>query len=107
MTRTQELFELLEERTLNAFKLAKAGTNGCDTAEGGCLLCIDGLIRRLERSVAIAREMQAAEEVQALEDEDTMQDVEDGFSDVEADADTLASAGWGTDEDYGYYGEED
>lgn len=32
---------------------------------------------------------------------------QDGYemSDVEADADTLASAGWGTDEDYGYYGE--
>ena len=29
-----------------------------------------------------------------------------GFrDDVEADADTLASAGWGTDEDYGYYGD--
>lgn len=26
------------------------------------------------------------------------------MSDVEADADTLASAGWGTDEDYGCYG---
>ena len=25
-------------------------------------------------------------------------------SDAEVDADTLASAGWGTDEDYGYYG---
>jgi hypothetical protein len=31
----------------------------------------------------------------------------DGFnSDAEADADALASIGWGTDEDYGYYGEE-
>lgn len=29
---------------------------------------------------------------------------EGGMSDVEADADTLASAGYGTDEDYGYYG---
>ena len=30
----------------------------------------------------------------------------DGFnSDAEADADALASAGWGTDEDYGYYGD--
>ena len=29
------------------------------------------------------------------------------MTDVEADADTLASAGWGTDEDYGYYGGED
>ena len=26
------------------------------------------------------------------------------MSDAEADADALASAGWGTDEDYGYYG---
>jgi hypothetical protein len=29
-----------------------------------------------------------------------------GMSDVEADADTLASAGYGTDEDYGFYGED-
>jgi len=28
------------------------------------------------------------------------------MSDVEADADTLASAGYGTDEDYGYYGDD-
>lgn len=32
-------------------------------------------------------------------------DVEDTMTDVEADADALASAGYGTDEDYGYYGE--
>lgn len=32
----------------------------------------------------------------------------DGFrDDVEADADALASAGFGTDEDYGYYGGDD
>ena len=31
----------------------------------------------------------------------------DGMTDAEADADTLASAGWGTDEDYGYYGGDD
>jgi|WetSurSiteA1Bulk_404760.scaffolds.fasta_scaffold02668_12 hypothetical protein len=31
-------------------------------------------------------------------------EAEDWMSDVEADADTLASAGYGTDEDYGYYG---
>jgi hypothetical protein len=29
---------------------------------------------------------------------------EDDLSDVDADAMTLGSAGWGTDEDYGYYG---
>lgn len=38
------------------------------------------------------------EQDQDLEREDDL------FTDVEADADTLASAGWGTDEDYGYYG---
>lgn len=33
---------------------------------------------------------------------------EDQFmSDAEADADVLRSAGWGTAEDYGYYGEDD
>lgn len=30
----------------------------------------------------------------------------DGMSDVEADADTLRNCGWGTDEDYGYCGDE-
>jgi flagellum-specific peptidoglycan hydrolase FlgJ len=30
---------------------------------------------------------------------------EDNLSDVEADAMTLRDAGYGTDEDYGYYGE--
>jgi hypothetical protein len=28
------------------------------------------------------------------------------MTDVEADADTLASAGWGVNEDYGYYGDD-
>lgn len=37
-------------------------------------------------------------------DEVEYEDFEDSYSDVEADADTLASAGWGTDEDYGYFG---
>ena len=37
------------------------------------------------------------------------EDVEygDGMTDAEADADTLRSAGWGTDEDYGCYGGDD
>lgn len=39
------------------------------------------------------------------DDEDCWSD-DDGLSDVEADSMTLASAGWGTDEDYGYYGDE-
>lgn len=31
----------------------------------------------------------------------------EGSHDLSDDADALASAGWGTDEDYGYYGGED
>jgi len=42
-------------------------------------------------------------EAEPIEDDE----IGDGMSDVEADADTLRSAGWGTDEDYGYYGEDD
>ena len=40
---------------------------------------------------------------------DNYWDFEDEFlgNDFSDDADALASAGWGTDEDYGYYGEED
>jgi len=34
------------------------------------------------------------------DDDDIDDDVDDGWSDIEADADTLASAGWGMDEDY-------
>ena len=34
-------------------------------------------------------------------DDRNMTMYEDNMTDVEADADTLASAGWGTDEDYG------
>lgn len=30
----------------------------------------------------------------------------DNMTDVEADADVLASAGWGTDEDYGFFGDD-
>jgi hypothetical protein len=31
---------------------------------------------------------------------------DDGMTDAEADADVLRMAGWGTDEDYGYYGDD-
>ena len=37
----------------------------------------------------------------ALWDYDSKWMTEDNLTDSEADADTLASAGWGTDEDYG------
>jgi hypothetical protein len=40
-------------------------------------------------------------------DEADADESEDNLSDVEADSMTLASAGMGTDEDYGYYGGED
>jgi len=42
-----------------------------------------------------------------LDDEEIQREDESGMTDVEADADALASAGWGTDEDYGDFGGED
>lgn len=41
------------------------------------------------------------------QDQDYGDFLESQWSDGEADADTFASAGWGTDEDYGYFGGED
>lgn len=38
---------------------------------------------------------------------DNWLDEPEGMDDIESDADTLASAGMGTDEDYGWYGYED
>lgn len=38
--------------------------------------------------------------------EEAMWNDEDGLTDAEADAMTLASAGYGTDEDYGYFGDD-
>lgn len=47
----------------------------------------------------------------AMEDENDFPpdeyDYEDTMTDAEADADTFRSCGWGTDEDYGYYGDGD
>jgi hypothetical protein len=42
-------------------------------------------------------------EIIRVEQADVEDYFEGGMSDVEADADTLASCGWGTDEDYGCY----
>jgi len=39
-------------------------------------------------------------------DGERFDDYEDNMTDAEADADVLKSAGWGTDEDYGYYGDD-
>jgi hypothetical protein len=48
------------------------------------------------------------EELEARQSDREAYDFEDdGMSDVEADADTLKSCGWGTDEDYGYFGDND
>ena len=40
------------------------------------------------------------------EDEDFDDEHDPFLTDAEADADALASAGWGTDEDYGGYGDD-
>ena len=38
--------------------------------------------------------------------DDNYEEFGDGMTDVEADADTLRNAGWGTDEDYGFFGDD-
>ena len=47
-------------------------------------------------------EMKEQDEYDEMKEQDEYDEPWDGFnSDAEADADALASAGWGTDEDYG------
>lgn len=45
---------------------------------------------------------------EVLDTQEVLEPEYDGFiNDMEADADALASAGWGTDEDYGSFGGDD
>jgi hypothetical protein len=67
---------------------AEQGANGCTTE---CWNIRDNIIAQ-----QVANDIEQDEYV-----------ANDGMTDAEADADTLASAGWGTDEDYGYYGGDD
>ena len=53
-----------------------------------------------DQQEAIQRELEAEREREAAE----VLEPEDFMSDAEADADALASARWGTDEDYGDFG---
>jgi len=53
------------------------------------------------------REIMAAVQERLMSDDEPSDEPSDGMSDVEADADVLASAGWGTDEDYGDFGGHD
>ena len=46
------------------------------------------------------------EEIVRIEQIEYDENYEDTWTDVEADADTLASAGWGTDGDYGHFGDD-
>ena len=57
-----------------------------------------------QREVDILHQAETMLEDEEVEVRDYWNDV---ASDVEADADALASAGWGTDEDYGCYGGEE
>jgi hypothetical protein len=68
--------------------------------------------QEIDFDVAERREMDAsAGDGYHDDDDDTLREMinDEGpqMSDVEADADTLASAGMGTDEDYGYFGNDE
>lgn len=75
-------------------------------------VCRNGSEEEIERLASVVRAAaKLADEESPLEEEEVDDGPDysddDGLTDVEADAMTLASAGWGTDEDYGYYGGED
>lgn len=57
-----------------------------------------GFDHEAEREAAL-EEAEMRGDNDEFEDDDDFSDDSDGMSDVEADADTLRSCGWGTDED--------
>ncbi len=59
----------------------------------------DGLTDEQFDNMQAGKEEHEPEEPEEYYDDEPM-----GMTDVEADADTLRSAGWGTDEDYGFFG---
>ena len=61
--------------------------------------------RNIDRQACIDYAKEFADTEQDELDDDP--EIGDGMTDAEADANVLASAGWGTDEDYGYYGHDD
>jgi hypothetical protein len=68
--------------------------------------CICGATLPLNNRSSLCDGCLSDEDYEDYEDED-YEDEHDQFrDDVEADADALSSAGWGTDEDYGYYGDD-
>ena len=68
----------------------------------GAPLCEDALCKQ-QRADEVEERLYDEAEIEPLHPDYD----DDGMTDMEADADALASAGWGTDEDYGYFGGED
>lgn len=67
----------------------------------------EGQVRSAQEWAAVREIIALREALQAYEgDDETDDEPRDFLSDAEADADALASAGWGTDEDYGGYGDD-
>ena len=79
--------------------MARIPINSCGHIDFPCCGC-DNVMLTGEDALERIREEDDAEFDNAAYDD------EDGLSDVEADAQTLASAGCGTDEDYGCYDHE-
>lgn len=68
--------------------------------QGGRIICNgDTLLNAMEEGHLFEEFLASIGESYLLDDE-----VGDGMTDAEADADVLRSAGWGTDEDYGDFG---
>ena len=77
----------------------------CDSKDNNAASFRDDLSRK---EYAISGMCQSCQDdIFGVSDDDEPDDEPYEMSDVEADADTLASAGMGTDEDYGYSGDLD
>jgi hypothetical protein len=52
----RDRFEAWEAAVLTAFRLAREGQGGCDTAHGACHACLSTLARQLQRVVTSVNE---------------------------------------------------
>ena len=63
---------------------------------------INLLERNIDKLIGIVESLTSTQgEIVNKVTEESDEDIDDGMTDAEADSDTLASAGYGTDEDYG------
>jgi len=97
-----------KSNTINSMLSSVFGVDRVQTiTEGTCVSCdTTGIVATSFRDDISKKEYSISGMCQSCQDDifgvgEPDDEPEDPYTDAEADADTLASAGWGTDEDYG------